>query len=140
MRVERPTGPAWLSGNVAVLTGAGASVPLGLFTTRRFLDDFFENDVALMTATDADLWAYVEALRNIASQAEWDVEHLLDFLSADEAGANRFMTHPLFLMRVLGGNALALSPFIAHTTRILEALRTKVVDHYGSVDSADAAR
>jgi hypothetical protein len=132
--------PGWLTSDIALLTGAGASVPLGLFTTRQFLDDFFDVDAPALTAGDASLHQYVDALRSIAAAENWDVEHLLDWLTQDDRAAERFSSNQIFLMQVVGGSITALGQFRRNTTAVLEALRSKVIEHYSTVNAMDAAR
>jgi hypothetical protein len=129
-----------LASKVVFLTGAGASVPLGLPDTKRFLDDFFGVDTRELSAKSPALEDYLRQLFVEAIAGGWDVEKLLDILFGDRTAADRLMARPVFVQRALNGMQTAPGPFVADTDAILELLQDKLVEHYsGVVDPEQAA-
>lgn len=130
---------AVLTSKVVFLTGAGASVPLGLPDTKRFLDDFFRVDCRDLAAGNPDLQEYLSALEREAVAGGWDVENMLDVLQGDRKAADRLALRPLFLKRALNGNPAAVGPFVAATDAILELLQDKLIEHFSEIDAERAA-
>lgn len=132
--------PVGAAAKIVFLTGAGASVALGLPDTKQFLDSFFIEEEPRLAAADADLLPYLEDLRVLAVNGLWDAEKLIDVLDGDRTAADRLMAQPHFVSRVLAGNPLLFGPFVAQTDTILQAVKDKVVEAYTEVDPFDAAR
>jgi hypothetical protein len=137
-KTRRGTRPP-LTSKVVFLTGAGASVPLGLPDTKHFLEDFFQRDARELSARSPELAEYLRQLFVESLQGEWDVETMMDVLLGDRTAADRLMARPGFVQRVLNGYRLAPGPFVADTDAILELLRDNLVRQYSRVDATQAA-
>jgi hypothetical protein len=125
---------------VVVLTGAGASVPLGLFTTRQFLDDFLVRDL------DQVSWlGRKPTLEWIGKAMEEgsDIEVVLDLLERRLAAARLLFEDPKLVAMIRPDVGYAPSAarqeYLWATERIITAIRDKVVEHYSAVDPASAA-
>lgn len=71
--------PDAISGaKIVVLTGAGASVPLGLFTTRQFLEDFKANDARALKQQGLEV--PLSFVLSEAAVENFDIEGVLDLL------------------------------------------------------------
>jgi hypothetical protein len=122
---------------VVVLTGAGASVPLGLFTTRQFLEDF-RRDVEMLPDLDAPLsWVMSEAAEN-----DSDIEIVLDRLERQRDAvrlllADRRFVH--FVQQDRQDREDKAQAYLAETDAIIKAIQDKVIDHYSSAEPELAA-
>jgi SIR2-like domain len=124
---------------ILFLTGAGASVPLGLSDTKQFMDEFFQIEAPQLRASNPELATYLEDVRTLAALGNWDVEQLLDVLQGDRDAVNRLEGEKLFLRRASAGYVPAFGSFVSDTDKILHALHNKVVEHYSEVDPERAA-
>lgn len=83
---------------VVILTGAGASVPLGLPSTAEFLEIFKQQGVRERipaAATTDDLAGFVTDRLHVSNPA--DIEHVLARVEGNAAWANRLASDPFFL-------------------------------------------
>jgi hypothetical protein len=122
---------------VVVLTGAGASVPLGLFTTRQFLDDFKVNDRQRLIQQGLEVplsWVLSEA-----AIKEFDIEDVLDLLERRRAAVRLLLADGRLVQNVQKERVEAAEEYVAETEKIDAAIRNKVVEHYSSVDPTLAA-
>ena len=128
-----------IASKVVFLTGAGASVPLGLPDTKGFLETFFQREARELQAKSPDLEEYLRQLYVESLAGEWDVETMMDVLVGDRTAADRLMLRPGFVKRALNGYQLGPGPFVADTDAILELLRDNLVRQYSRVDATQAA-
>ena len=125
---------------IVVLTGAGASVPLGCFTTAQFLDDFRQADYRRLSADPAVTgvldWVLQEAANN-----QWDIEDLLALLERRRGAVDLLAFDGKFERDVLGADRrVSMLRYGGILGQLIDAIRDKVVDHYSSVETEEAGR
>lgn len=125
------------SAKVVVLTGAGASVPLGLFTTRQFLEDFRVHDAPALS--QQGLEAPLSYVMSEAVVGNFDIEVVLDLLERRRAAVELLLEDRRFVENVLPNRLDAARKYVAEAEKIDAAIRHKVVEHYSSVEPALAA-
>ena len=86
---------------VVVLTGAGASVPLGLFTTAQFLEDFRAVDYQHLSAS-TETKTVLDSILQEATDAGFDVEGVLDRLERRMEALDHLSADAVFQQDVLG--------------------------------------
>jgi hypothetical protein len=130
--------PEAISGaKVVVLTGAGASVPLGLFTTRQFLEDFKAKDAQALKQQGLEV-----ALSFVLSEAaihDFDIENVLDLLERRQEAVRLLLEDRRLVENVPRERLDAARKYASEAAQIDAAIRHKVVEHYSSVDAALAA-
>jgi hypothetical protein len=125
------------SARVVVLTGAGASVPLGLFTTRQFLDDLRVNDYQRLS--QQGLEATLSWVLSEATTKEFDIEDVLDLLERRRDACRLLLADGRFVQNVQQHRVSQAEGYLAETEQVITAIRDKVVDHYSSVEPSLAA-
>src|SRR5712692_4399905 len=90
---------------ILFLTGAGASVPLGRYTTLQFWD-YIKAMLyrQLQGSDDRDYTALVQQLVIWGAPAMTDIEKVLSLLQRNASDADRFAGDPFFLKSVIGSN------------------------------------
>lgn len=122
---------------VVILTGAGASVPLGLPATTDFLNNFRHK--VTYTWTDDDPPGYLRFVQDRLQAAPDDIESVLGLLERETQALDLLMGDPVFVSRTLwGGNPLAISPFKAMCDKLIEAIYDEIILTYGNVDATKA--
>ncbi len=93
--------PSAITGaKVVVLTGAGASMPLGRFTTRAFLDDFRQVDYPQL-AVDAETKKVLDWVLQEAANNNLDIEDVLDRLERRQGALDLLKLDGFFQKEVL---------------------------------------
>jgi len=122
---------------VVVLTGAGASVPLGLFTTRQFLEDFRMKDAPPLYAQGLEV--PLSFVLSEAAIGDFDIEVVLDLLERRRAAVELLLADRRFVENVPQGRLDAARKYAAEAAQIDAAIRNKVVEHYSAVSPGRAA-
>jgi len=134
MKFPDPIGKA----PVLFLTGAGASVPLGRFTSAQFVNSFF-NSARVRDIANRDKTTYgFTTFLQFKPQA--DIETILSYLEANVSAGERFSSDPEFVKRVLYDNSPALGAFIAMNLELRDALYAEIMDHFSDVDTERAGQ
>lgn len=132
MRVPDPIGKA----PVLFLTGAGASVALGRYTSAQFVKEFFESArVRQLDNRDITILQFTNSLR---FNAQTDIEEILTLLEQNFTDGNRFRDDREFVRRVLFESTASLDPFIGMKRELRDALYAEIIDHFSAVDSQKA--
>ena len=119
---------------IVLLTGAGASVPLGLFTTAQFLADFRESDYRRLSA-DPDVTRVLNWILQEAKENNFDVEDLLDLLVRRRGAIDQLLLDGMFVRDVVGNVQRAdMVAYGAILGRLVDSITDKVIDHYSSID------
>ncbi len=131
--------PSAIAGaKVVVLTGAGASVPLGRFTTRAFLDDFRHVDYRQL-AVDAETKKVLDWVLQEAANNNFDIEDVLDRLERRQGALDLLELDGFFQKEVLRADrrtrALQYGSILG---QLSGAIRDKVIEHYSTVDADQA--
>ena len=147
---------------VVFLTGAGASAPLGLPTTAKFLSDFAAQGVRQrLPNADAPFYDFIVDRLHVSNGP--DIEYVLARLERDASWADAAASDPLFLrssvsqfqgtlaaaeghplvidgvMKALGGDLQqALMWFKSANDRLAGVIYDEVIDRYGQVDEKQA--
>lgn len=132
MRIPDPIGKA----PVLFLTGAGASVALGRYTSAQFVKEFF--DSARVRQLDNRDSAIVQFTNTLRFKPETDIEMILALLEENVIDGNRFRDDPEFVRRVLFGTTASLDPFIGMNRELRDALYAEIIDHFSAVESDKA--
>lgn len=119
---------------VILLTGAGASVPLGLYTTSLFLNEFTTRWWPL--EADHEL---VKELRQAVNTQYGDIEDLLALLERQVTAADVLLADPRFVRDVLQNNRQRIGEYIHVATQLRDTIYDKVIEHYSHVDAHRAA-
>jgi len=129
-----------IKSKIIFLTGAGASVPLGCFTTREFLADFtrtLPGRVDQKTQPgigDFLTQVYVQAASSLA-----DIETILGWVERNVDDAKRFGDDALFRQKVLYSNQSAIQDYARWNEKVRDLIYDDVITHYSAIDSAKAS-
>ena len=129
-----------IKSKIIFLTGAGASVPLGCFTTREFLADFTRtlpgrvNQKAQPGIGDFLPQVYVQAASSRA-----DIETILGWVERNVDDAKRFSDDALFRQKVLFSNDGVIREYVAWNETIRDLVYDDVIRHYSAIESAKAS-
>lgn len=120
---------------VVVLTGAGASVPLGLFTTRQFLTDFQDRDLPRLP----DLQVPLNWILSEAAIHDDDIELVLDRLERRRDAVRLLLDDKRWVQNVADNRVQKAETYLAENEQIIEVIQSKVIDHYSSAEPGPAA-
>jgi len=124
---------------LVILTGAGASVPLGLNTTAEFRRRFYDTQIhERMLDQDAEFYKFV--LDRLGGPAAADIEVVLARLESNADWASKLASDPQFMSTVLYGNLERIGAFAGWNRRLADAIYDDVIDHYGRIDAVKAAQ
>jgi SIR2-like domain len=127
---------------IVVLTGAGASAPLGRHTTREFLDEFFQVESRSLRI-DQKTNELLNLLENEARDSQGDIETVLDLLERRASAAGFLESDPCFLSQSkvsTSERARLLGAYREQTGRIRDAIYEMVVEHYSETEARPAAQ
>lgn len=122
---------------LVILTGAGASVPLGLDATAEFRKRFFYTQIRERNL-DQDPEFHRFVVDRLGGVAAVDIEVVLARLETNAEWASRLASDPQFVATVLSGNVERIGTFAGWNSRLTNAIYDEVIDHYGNVDPAKA--
>lgn len=120
---------------VLFLTGAGASVALGRYTSAQFVNNFFNSARVVELDKRDGIYQFTTTLR---FKPETDIETILSYLEENVTAGDRFRSDTEFVKRVLYGSTSALDPFIGMNRELRDALYKEIMDHFGAVDPEQA--
>lgn len=123
-------------GPLVILTGAGASVPLGLNTTAEFHQRFYDMQLRRIVDDDPEFFDFVTT--RLGGAAAADIEVVLARLEANADWTNQLASDRQFVAKVLLGDVQRLSVFSGWNSRLANAIYDEVIDHYGNIDAAKA--
>jgi len=123
---------------VCFLTGAGASMPLGLADTRRFIERLVQCDaikrLAILDTTGTDI---VGGLRNsVSNTPKLDIETVLTELDQRLEALERLQEDALLRKLVKGVDVRRLKASVTFLSDIREAIYDEVVATYGAVSTS----
>jgi hypothetical protein len=121
---------------LVILTGAGASTPLGLDTTERFLKRFYETQLRERVGDDQEFYAFMT--NRLGVMGLQDIEVVLAGLEANADWAAKLASDHQFVAKVLSGNPEMLNVFGGWNSKLANAIYDEVIDHYGNVDAVKA--
>jgi hypothetical protein len=132
------------SAPIAVLTGAGASVPLGLKTTRDFVDHFIDTHRAeLNKVGGSSAVGELVRMRPKDPARQKDIEQLLDEFESRIEAIRTLQSDPAFAVDVIGaqnGIEERLKDFLRVQELFFEKIRGEIIEHYGNVAPEAAAQ
>lgn len=123
---------------LVILTGAGASVPLGKLTTKQFIQHLLDNLAALYTQHKRAA-EYLGRVLPAALAASLDVEDILGTLEDRVRFIDFLLADPEFARDVLFGDVTRATSYRARDLAARDIIYDKVIDHYGDVDANQAA-
>jgi SIR2-like domain len=119
---------------IVFLTGAGASIPLGLPATKQFLAQFRESlSPAWLSEGGPDFGPFVWAR---LANADSDIEEVLGSLEEKCQAITLLLQDRLFVQNALGGNPAILANYLQMANRLSEAIYDAVIRIYGDIDEA----
>jgi hypothetical protein len=122
---------------IVILTGAGASIPLGLPATKEFLETFRSKVTNTWHVDEPP--GYLRFVQDRLSTDESDIEAVLGRLENESNWCGALETDPLFTSEVLGGNTTRLLAFQTKADQLREDIYDEVITTYGNVDPERAA-
>ncbi len=124
---------------ILLLTGAGASVPLGRYTTLEFWRQFQAKLYKLPPGTPEQARQLALQLAVWGAPAETDIEKVLSHLQRNATDANRLRTDSFFMQMVLNNYPDSLAQYEGANERIRDMVQDEVIAHYSTVDADEAA-
>ncbi len=136
--------PSIANASVLLLTGAGASAPLGLHPTKAFLHYFLNGPFRqLETEADtqraADMQKVLLTVRLLASPENQDIEQILSVLERNVLDVERLKSDRAFVDTVTHGQIGVLERFIQCNQRVRDSIYQEVIRHYDTIDTGAAA-
>jgi hypothetical protein len=128
--------PALSHTPIVFLTGAGASVPLGLPATKGFLSTF--RDQVTNTWSQDSPSGYLGFVQDRLSHPDGDIEAVLGSLEQESNWCDILAADLPFVQEVLGGDRSRLLGFKTKIDKLREAIYDEVVRIYGNVDPIKA--
>jgi hypothetical protein len=122
---------------IVLLTGAGASIPLGLPATREFLTNFRDAANARLVANDPP--GFLNFIQERLSAVHDDIEVVLGQLEQHSQWLDHLLDDPTFVPDVLGGNIASITSFKTMSDQLRSAIYDEVIRTYGNVDPVKAA-
>ena len=125
------------------LTGAGASVPLGLFTTRQFLEHFSNEGYKRLVDSAGDAYSArttseIDAIRQALSKGE-DIEDVLSRVEQQGQAAQLLLEDNAPGLQLPAQVREQLKEYQASKERVANAIYDEVVAQYGSALGDEAA-
>jgi hypothetical protein len=117
---------------VVVLTGAGASVPLGFPATAEFRVRFAESVAQRFVGQGDDMVRF--AIDRMNAPGNQDIEQVLARLENESYCADTLLSVPDFVSPVLAGDVGEMSQFKGRCDRLRESIYDEVLRTYGRVD------
>lgn len=112
---------------VIVLTGAGASVPLGLHTTRQFLEHFSEEGYKRVAiSNESDVTLELAQIRE-ATTSGLDIEDVLSLVERRRDAANFLLGDLPFSTQALLGNAESMMAYRDRQRLIADVIYDEVI-------------
>lgn len=123
---------------LVVLTGAGASVPLGKLTTREFLPHLF--DIAgELDVTNREAASLLRQAVTTAMGANLDVEDVLGTLEKRADFLDYLLADPEFQRDVIKGDIRTAFGYRGRDVVARDFIYDQVLSHYGAIDTTAAA-
>jgi hypothetical protein len=122
---------------LVILTGAGASTPLGLDTTEIFRKRFYETQLR-ERVVDADPEFYAFMTNRLGVTDVEDIEVVLARLEANADWTDKLASDHQFVAKVLSGRPEMLNVFGSWNSKLANLIYDEVIDHYGNIDAARA--
>jgi hypothetical protein len=129
---------------VILLTGAGASAPLGLHPTKPFLRYFLDGPFRQLerradSEKAGDMQKVLLQIRLLASPENVDIERILSFVERDAQDVDRLKSDRAFMDTVTFGQPAALERFIECNQMVRDLIYQEVIKHYDTIDTRAAA-
>jgi len=129
---------------VILLTGAGASAPLGLHPTKPFLRYFLNGPFRQLerkaeSERAGEMQKVLLNVRLLASPENVDIERILSVLERNVNDVERLKADRAFIDTVTYGQVGALETFIQCSQRVRDTIYQEVIKHYDTIDTRAAA-
>jgi hypothetical protein len=124
---------------ILLLTGAGASVPLGRYTTLEFWRQFQTKLYRLPPDIPTEAKQLAQQLAIWGAAADTDIEKVLSLLQRNAADAERLRGDSFFMQSVLNNYPDSIARYEAANRRMRDMVQDEVIAHYSTVDADQAA-
>jgi hypothetical protein len=124
---------------ILLLTGAGASVPLGRYTTLEFWRQFQAKLYGLPPEIPEEAKQLAQQLAVWGAPATTDIENVLSLLQRNSADAERLRRDSFFMQSVLNNYADSMVRYESANELIRDMVQDEVISHYSTVDADEAA-
>jgi hypothetical protein len=132
--------PALANAKVVILTGAGASLPLGRYTTKEFVDHCLQTaSPSLLAMRDQLIRDCLEAIEQRAKVDGWDIELILDRLERQAEACLLLARENGFARHLQQRNGDRVASYGHAMQKVADAIYDEVIRHYSGVNAERAA-